>query len=576
VTAALAVLIGLQLLLTDSLYLFRRDFWADELHTAAIVADPDLVHSMRSLASCVDGSPPTLHLSLRAFTRLVGTSAEVSHRLFALLSVLVALVGLYACLRRCFSRMASFTAVLAIWAYPVVLHHAFEGRFYGPWLAAIVWYAYFLARSRDATSRLGSNLGVAITAVLVCTYHYLGIFSLVLVTGFELLFHRPSRATRWNGLVAAALGPVVLLACTPIYLGQKAGLTVASWAEPADSFNVPAFLAGLFTPRDQAPAVAWAVPVGVMVVAWLSAALRVVRDKSDAVAPPPRDWLSDTLRVVLARVEAVAPGARDLSALAGLTGLIALPVVLIAFSYLVQPTLEDRYGMVTVAAFAPAVAFVVAQMNRPWAVILSVFFVVVSGSTLYRECDNYRSRDEGTRGLIAALEKRTGSNPVGFESIHELFVVCRYAPREVAERCFFLDFEEHEIGYVDDSPSEIGYIDDSRVHTRDLARRFAESYGRPGLIRWSNFKYLPRRYLVADLEFYKGHYADPTLPYPGFVLHTVDDPLFELEGFSVTHADLWTAGVQHQATTPWVLAIQSALLSTGGREPSKVVSDDDE
>jgi hypothetical protein len=509
VTAALALVIGLQLVLgrvtaflaahtgvplelTDSLYLLQRDFWADELHTAAIVSDPDFGHSMRSLANCVDGAPPGLHLSLRAFTRLTGGPAEVSHRLFALLSVLAALAGLYACLRHCFSRPASFTAVLAVWANPVVLHNAFEGRFYGPWLASIVWYAYFLARSPDASPRRPSNLAVAVTSVLVCTYHYFGVFTLVLVTGFELLFHRPSRATRWNGLAAAALGPAVLAACTPFYLGQRAGLTVATWAEPADLNGVTTFLASLLTPPGVAAAL-----VAVLVAAWLSASLRPVRDRVDEAAPAPR----------------------DLTALAGLTGLIALPLVLIAFSFLVQPTLVDRYGMPAVAALAPAVAWAAARMTRAWAGILWIFFVVVSSAGLSQECKSYRARDEGTRELIAAIEERTGSDPVGFESIHELFVVCRYAPPDVAGHCFFLDFE----------PEEIGDADDCRILTRDLARRFAESYGRPGLIRWGEFKRLPRRYLVADLEFYKERYADPTKPYRGYVLRPVDDPLFELQ-----------------------------------------------
>jgi O-antigen/teichoic acid export membrane protein len=42
--------------------------------------------------------------------------------------------------------------------------------------------------------------------------------------------------------------------------------------------------------------------------------------------------------------------------------------------------------------------------------------------------------------------------------------------------------------------------------------------------------------------------------------------------FSAIPADLWTAGVQHQATTPWVLALHSARLSTSGGEPGNLAA----
>src|SRR5262245_58397496 len=72
IMVALAGAFGAQLVLTKSMYLFRRNFWIDELYTHAIVADPDLSHSLRVVASGLESNPPGYHLLLRAYTRLIG------------------------------------------------------------------------------------------------------------------------------------------------------------------------------------------------------------------------------------------------------------------------------------------------------------------------------------------------------------------------------------------------------------------------------------------------------------------------------------------------------------------------
>src|SRR4051794_21359055 len=144
VTAALAALLTLQLVLTDSLSLFRSHFWLDELFTFAIVSDPQLPHAMQALAGGVDTNPPCFHLLLRAFCGLVGGEPETAFRAFALLSMSLALVGIYLILREVFPPLAALAGVLAVWCHPLILRHAFEARSYGPLLAALVWYTYLL------------------------------------------------------------------------------------------------------------------------------------------------------------------------------------------------------------------------------------------------------------------------------------------------------------------------------------------------------------------------------------------------------------------------------------------------
>src|SRR5262249_14970322 len=48
VAAGLAALVAVQLVLANALSLFHAHFWLDELFTYAIVADPDVPHSLQA------------------------------------------------------------------------------------------------------------------------------------------------------------------------------------------------------------------------------------------------------------------------------------------------------------------------------------------------------------------------------------------------------------------------------------------------------------------------------------------------------------------------------------------------
>jgi hypothetical protein len=482
VLASIAVNDDEGVVLADPLFLFHRHFWADELHTFAIVADPDLPHAMRALANCVDGSPPTLHLLLRAFTTLTGGASEGTIRAFALLSVVVALLGLYVLLRQSFRPLVALATVLAVACHPLVCAHAFDGRYYGPWLACTVWFAYLLNRAISARGRLPSVL-LAASAALLCTIHYFGVFTLGLITAVTLLFHRPPGRARWRPLLAVSCGPAALLASLPFYLGQRAGLTEATWIEPADLAGTVNFVLELLSPRYL-----WVV----------------------VLAP----WLSQLWGKARAGAEA-APG---LTPLAGLTGLLLLPLVLIAFSLLLQPTLVPRYGLPAIVGLAPALALVLARAGRVVLVSLLLVFLLAGAYNLREDRLKFQEEDEKTNDLIAAIREHSGESVVAFESNHELFVVCRYAP-DLSERCRFLDFEREQVPDVEKR----------RVVVRDLARRFAESYGKPGLIALDDWKKLPKRYLVLDHETAKRRLEEPGKAYLGFGLREVENGLYELE-----------------------------------------------
>jgi hypothetical protein len=486
-------------LVGDPFFLFHRNFWVDELHTYAIVSDPDFLHSMEALANCVDGSPPTFHVLLRLFTTLTGGAGEGSHRAFAFVCVLLALAGIYTALRQVFARWVSFTAVLAVWNHPLVLVHAFEGRYYGPWLAATVWFAYFFARTRVSPRPL-NQFFLALTAVLVCTIHYFGIFTLGLVTCFELLLHRPSRTSRWTGLAAAGLGAIALLACTPFYLRQRAGLSVPTWIEVKDLKGTIKFVKAALE-----PGYLWVVLLG----GWL--ALLTGPGRGDRGRPAGPDAAGAWPRPDGGPAFRAAPLGPNV--LAGLSGVVLLPLVIIVFSLVVQPSLEDRYAMPAAAALAPAVAFVLARAPRVWLAGFCALFIVVGTVRLRENCQGYREADESTEYLIEVIRRQTGDAPVVFESIHQLYVVGRYAP-DLAGRCYKLDFENDEIG-----------SEPARLIDRDLARRFAESYGKPGLMKWADVCRLRKKFIVPDDDVAEINVSEVEDLYPGFKLAVVEGGL---------------------------------------------------
>src|SRR5262249_8144528 len=241
--------------------------WLDEIYTHTLTADPDLGHALRALAAGVETHPPTYYLLLRLFTAVYGECSETALRVFALLAVVVALIGLYVLLRMAFAPLAAFAGVLAVWGHGLVIHHAFEARFYGPWLAATVWFAYFLARCRVSAHRLRTDSLLAVSSLLLCTIHYFGIITLTLIVGFELCFHRSPGKFRASGWLAVMAGPVALLACVPLLLNQRAAFTVPTWVAAPTLSSVVQIGTWVLLPASL---------TAVLVVCWFSTLFRTL------------------------------------------------------------------------------------------------------------------------------------------------------------------------------------------------------------------------------------------------------------------------------------------------------------
>src|SRR5262249_9089346 len=151
---------------------------------------------------------------------------------------------------------------------------------------------------------------------VVCTIHYFGVFTLGLVAFFDWIAHRAAPARRGTALLLVSLGLVALLACVPLYLRQRGSLTVATWIDSASPQAVAEFAISIFRP----------VYLGLVPLAWLG-----------------------SLATPVASTPGGRPTGADATGLAGLASLVLLPVVLVVFSYVVQPVLVDRYALPALA-----------------------------------------------------------------------------------------------------------------------------------------------------------------------------------------------------------------------------------
>lgn len=474
--AGLIVLFVGQLWLSNSLSLFGRHFWLDEMLTHAIVSDPDPGRSLRLLQSGADTHPPTLYFILRAATLGGRFADEATLRVAALVFVLVAMFGLYLALRDSCGPGPSIVGCLAVWCHPLILSHAFEARFYGAWLCGAVWYAYALRRACEPGA--WRKLSLALLAVFLCTIHYFGIITFVLITSADWLTRRVHATGRYWGAVPAALGPIALAACLPLLLQQRSAYTLPTWVPPPTAALTIDFVAKLLLPLPV---------VALLLAAGFARLLRRDRPQHPSLGNP-----------------------MALAVQAGLLSLALLPLVLIAFAYLVQPVLVDRYGLPAVAALAPVVALASANLGRICHIALCGALIILGGREMGKCAAQYRQRDAAIDAYVNLIDTLNSDDPVVFENANNLFTIHRYAPKTAA-RCFLLDIDKG------DAPA---------IVARDLVRQYVRLHPTPAMIPWSQVQTLSRFYLVTASR--RDQDVPLTSSYPSFSTRPIWGQLFEM------------------------------------------------
>jgi hypothetical protein len=278
-----------------------------------------------------------------------------------------------------------------------------------------------------------------------------------------------------------------LLACVPILLRQRSELTVTTWIPAPTPRLILRFLGDL---------VPMLVVLAVLVV-WAAHMLL------------PRQRQAPSMPTEQAR------GSRDL---AGLLGLSLLPLVIVVLSYLVQPSIQPKYALPTVAVFGPLIAWLFNRASRRAALGLCLLLLVVSAAELWRLAEVRRQFNGQIDQLITILSTHGDDAPLIIEDRGILYATSNYAP-ELAPRC-------HGFYFDDERP---GGLNPSLVHERELGLSFERFYGQPRFLRLSELRGETRFYVVPigtnAAQIGEWLVSD----YPGFQATLVTDGLYEMK-----------------------------------------------
>jgi hypothetical protein len=456
VAVGFAALITAQLVLTGALGLFANAPWFDECLTLAVAGDPDLAHGLRALSNGADTHPPVPYLLLRVFAAPFGGVEAGAARLLSLTATWAALVLVQRILRRALPLWPAVAGALFVWATPLVLREAVNGRAYGLWMAAAAAFAASLVSSRHGSRPVAQGLAVAASAALLCSVHYLGILTLALIAAADLAADPRPLRTRLRGLAPALAGGIALLATLPILRGQQAAYEVSTWLPTLTASS------GLLSLRVLLPD-PW-----IMLLVMLPAAIQVAADR----------LRGDTVQ----RLE--IGSLRDL---AGLLSLCTMPLALVVFSLGFQPTYLARYAICAALGFGTIAALLV-QRATWWRVGVPVAgLIVFSGLGLHGLAGEKRSWNASVQRMAAELPAIARGMPVIFEQMHDLLPLCRVTPTECASSYRGLDFERLP------DPEMATYL----VAERDAGRVLEREFGTPRLERLEEVERWDAFYFVA-------------------------------------------------------------------------------
>ena len=439
-------------------YLLTRHLWMDEVHSWILVSDSDTGHAIRALADGVDFNPPTWFLATRMLSFPVGAS-EFNLRVLSLLWMLLAMAGLYRLLLLRFDGATSRIAVLLTAAHPLLIHHSTEIRFYGFWLAAVLWLCNCLLwQPESAWQRRWQRVLIALLTLSVVTCHYFGILSLGLVTLPLLLGWKPDRRLARAAVFTLAVGCLGLLTCVPFLCGQKAALSRPTWISPPSLADSLLYLQTLFP--------AW--QIGLCLAGCLISRA-AIKGTIDAEASNVGSWRSTAASSVRLPGTVAIPLRTTASVcdrcLWPCLSLSLMPVVIVVVSWCVQPALVTRYAIVGLAGFAPMFAIMLDCFVPALRRTILICALLGCGHSVASCVTDCKTDDRENEQLIAELHSLPSDEVIVFEDRIVWMAALHYCP-ELAGRCVLADFTETQLS-----------LDSSlRIVQRDVARRVAEWY----------------------------------------------------------------------------------------------------
>jgi hypothetical protein len=448
------VILAAEVMLSRPDVLLGHDFGYDELITRLIVTDPSLSHSLRALVGGVDTNPPTYFLLLRGFCVLIDATDATALRTFSLICTGIGFVFIYFVLRRTFSVWVCFLAVAAMWPNMLLFSHVFDARYYGVLLAAAAVFCFFYCNDHDGALW---KISAGVSAVLLCTLHYFGIISWGAIVLGDFLARRGSVRQRLVHVLPALAGPVALAACLPFLRGQSSGLSTRTWIKPlTTSQAINSVKSALDTTVLPAMTALWLI-------------CDAIRQRRPGTGK----------KFVPAPVGPVAP-------VLGMGMLVILPLILIAFSFLVQPAWIGRYMLNSVLGVTVLVALV---SSRSPAVVLApvtAICLLIGAGYLHLFSRVTDQSQIAQQQWVHRFSDPNDTLPIVCFSGLEGLVMYYYAP-EVRPRVFILN--------VDTCPAKnLPYVA-HYLHEFDArVSRFYNSM--PATITWDQLRNLGRFHLV--------------------------------------------------------------------------------
>jgi hypothetical protein len=444
------------LFLTDGGILLTRPFWVDEVIAALIASRPTPVSVLGDLGNGADGGASLFHVGLWTVRAVTGSLAPFLLRLLTLACVLAALLLIHAVLRRGFSPTAAAAGSLAVGANTLVIEHAYDARFYAPWLLACALLAWLFGRRQSQPSSRNA-WALALTAIAVCTIHFYGIITLTLMAFGALAVGWPRWRERIPVVKPAAWGLLSLLVVVPLAFAQRRAYTVPSWLPDFAWPQLSSMLAELWLAK---------IPLTAAIIILVAGAMRMRRDATTGTSFAfIRAALSD-------------------SGVASLAALLLVPFALATLSLLGQPSMLSRYAIAAVLVWGPWVAIAVTLLGR-WGgrlaivVIAGFWFVAYTRATAVRSAFA-RSVGEQVASFDAA--RRAQPNlPVVFASMHVMYATL-WPDRLSDPRAAFLEVEDATLQRWFPDSTLVGQLNRGVILERDLTRVHARRMAFPKMV----------------------------------------------------------------------------------------------
>jgi hypothetical protein len=462
-----------------------KPFWLDEVSTYLVAGTQSLPESIRRLAAGADSNPPTVFFLYRTVGLLAGGLSPIVAHVVAAACVVGALTAVYLLLRDEFSPWPAAIGAMAVWAQQVVMHAAFDARFYGPLLFASGGFFLVLLRTVRREPTLASLVSLALVSAALCTIHYFGIVTWGIAIGTVVLFGPGSWTATIRRLLPSVAGPLALAACVPLYLGQRASITIPTWMPDLTALGAARLLAIFFL----------TLPVAIALGCWVLIAMRARFTRAGAG--------SGTGRAV---TRPVALGPLLLLTQA------AVPFVLVVFSMVVQPATELRYWIAGTLAAAPVVAFVVSRGDALIHWIATLGMVAASVKTMWGEAHRADAFARRVREDIRAATELSASGTLVVTRLRDtLYPVLQQRP-ELNSRMAALDATPF------DSANRFFVIE------RDLGRINHRLYGFGNLVTPAELNRLSSFYLIEP----QGGGAPTSEEFPRHTISRVSDRTFYL------------------------------------------------